>query len=351
MSVFAMPHHYHESPPVLRLTVWILVAWAWGCGIQHPECTLQDAQAGGKLSCPVPGHVDRAFDLHIPGNWDGQTPLPVIFAFHGGGGNRKAAAKVTCPDGNRSHPACLVPVAKAAGFAVVLPDGTGSRPLRNIRTWNAGGGRNGWNCTSGGACNSGVDDMKYLDDLLSAVGRVIPVDPARVHATGLSNGAAISHRWACERPEILASIVPVGGANQFEAAGGTCTHPVAVLQIHGTADPCWTYEASTKTCINTESGIKDGVPETMERWRTRNGCDGDPEVEELPDTRPDDGMSATMITYTGCTATVQLLRINGGGHTWPGGHAYLGTSRVGPVYRDIEGNPLIVEFFRAHPKP
>ncbi len=324
------------------------------CGFQFEPCGPGDAAPGKHLECPVPGHTDRAFDLHVPAGWDGVAPLPVIYAFHGGGGNRAAAARVTCPDGDRSNPACLVPMATAAGFAVVLPDGTGSRPMRNLRTWNAGGGRGGWNCTSGPACRAGVDELKYLDDLHAAVGRVIPLDPARVHATGISNGGALSHRWACERPDVLASIAPVGGANQFEAAGGTClaTGPaVAVLHVHGTADPCWRYEASTDSCIEGEGvGVKAGVDETMEAWRQRNGCDPDPAAAALPDGVPDDGITATLLAWPGCAADVSLVRIDGGGHTWPGGYAYLGEDRIGPVCRDFDGNGFIVDFFRAHPK-
>jgi polyhydroxybutyrate depolymerase len=322
-----------------------------GCGFQLDECTAGDARPGVHLTCPVPGHTDRAFDLHLPPAWDGVTPLPVIFAFHGGGGNRLSAARVTCPDGDTKNPSCLVPVATAAGFAVALPDGTGSRPLRNIRTWNAGGGFDGWNCTSGGACHSGVDDMHYLDDLLSKVRRIIPVDDARIHATGISNGGAISHRWACQRPETLASIAPVGGANQFEAVGGTCGGPVAVLQIHGTADPCWTYEASENSCIGGENdGVKAGVAETVEAWRVRNGCAPAPADTPFSDLNPDDGSTATLLSYSGCEADVLLLRIDGGGHTWPNGYAYLGTDRIGRVNRDFDGNTFIVEFFFAHPK-
>jgi len=291
-------------PPLYALLV-LSAAIVGGCGFQLDTCGSPDAVPGAHLTCPMPGHVDRAFDLHLPPTWDGTSPLPVIFAFHGDTGN----------------PSCLVPVANAAGFAVVLPDGTGSRPLRNIRTWNAGGGFDGWNCTSGGACRSGIDDMEYLDDLLAQVRRIIPVDDTRIHATGISNGGAISHRWACERPEILASIAPVGGANQFEAVGGTCGGPVALLQIHGTADPCWTYETSERSCLGGENdGIKIGVAETMEAWRLRNGCQTDPVETPFPDTDPGDGSTATLQSWTGCAVDVRLLRIDGGGHTWPNGY-------------------------------
>ena len=43
---------------------------------------------------------------------------------------------------DRDDPRCLGNVAVARGYAIVYPNGLGSRPLRGVRTWNAGGNRN-----------------------------------------------------------------------------------------------------------------------------------------------------------------------------------------------------------------
>jgi polyhydroxybutyrate depolymerase len=271
----------------------------------------------------------------------------LIYAFHGGGGNRRAAASVTCPGGDRDHPDCLTAKATAAGYALVMPDGTGTRPIRNVRTWNAGGGTGDLQCVSGAACKSGVDDMAYLDDVHAELARIIPIDPARVYATGLSNGAAISHRLACERPERMAAIAPVGGNNQFAAGGGDCPGGVALLQIHGTADPCWKFEDSTEACGQRDSKRKIGVDTSMEGWRLRNRCDPTT-AEAAIDDIADDGTASTRITYENCEADVELIRIENGGHTWPQGDAYLGEDLIGLVAQDFDGDDAILEFFDAH---
>jgi polyhydroxybutyrate depolymerase len=70
------------------------------------------------------------------------------------------------------------------------------------------------------------------------------IDTGRVYFTGLSNGGAMSHRIACELSDRVTAIAAVGGANQFSTAAPCDPQlPVAVMQIHGTEDPCWTYEA------------------------------------------------------------------------------------------------------------
>jgi predicted esterase len=141
---------------------------------------------------------------------------------------------------------------------VVLPDGTGLRPLRNVRSWNAGGGTDGWQCVSRGACQQGVDDGAFFDQLLVELARVVPVDARRVFLTGLSNGGAISHRLACERPSVVAAIATVGGTNQYTAAGGRCAARVPVLAIHGSDDPCWGYETGTAACAFLEAAETKG---------------------------------------------------------------------------------------------
>lgn len=310
-------------------------------------CAGRLVRGGEELACPVPSWLDRSFALEVPPGWDGQSPLPVIFAFHGGGGNKRAARTTTCPEGKIDDPECLPRRAAAAGMAVVRPDGTGTRPANDIRTWNAGGGSDGWNCTSGGACKANVDDLGYFDALLAEVSATIPVDRRRIYLTGLSNGAAISHRIACERPELIAAIAAVGGGNQRARAGAVCLGAVPVLQIHGTEDPCWTYEESGASCIGSDTGIKVGVAETLEVWRTLNGCGEAPTEELLPDRDPNDGTRVTHLRWSGCRAALEHVRIDGGGHTWPNGHGYFGVDRVGRVSRDV-GSEVIIEFFRAH---
>lgn len=333
---------------VLRSFVLVLALAA--CSRAEGRGAGQVAAPGATIEREVPGFPDRGFDLELPASWDGRSPLPLIVAFHGGGGHRASAETVSCPDGKRDDPRCLGAVARAAGFAVAYPDGTGARLFKRLRTWNAGGGVGGWNCASGPACADNVDDMAYFDALLGEIGRVVPIDPKRIHLTGLSNGGAIAHRLACERSARVASIVAVGGSNQLAAAGGACAGGVPVLEIHGTEDPCWTFEESDRACLARDGGKKVGTMASMEGWRVRNGCDAAHDDEPMPDRDPNDGTTATRLRWRNCKAAVELIRIDGGGHTWPSGQPYLSERRVGRVSRDF-GSEVIVDFFRAHPRP
>lgn len=331
----------------LVATLSLTLSLGEGCVPVFERCGR--ASPGASLECPLEAAFDRGFSVRVPASWDGVRPLPVVIAFHGGGGNRQSAERVTCPDGEAGGSQCLAATANRAGYVVVLPDGTGSRPTRNVRTWNAGGGAQGWDCTSGGACAAKVDDVRFFEVLLAEVERVVPVDRKRIFLTGLSNGAAMSHRLACERPNLVAAIAAFGGTNQY-ATGARCDASIPVLQIHGSEDPCWTYVTSSNACATLEPGKKLGVAESNEGWRVRNGCSESFVDAALPDVA-NDGTRVTRRTWSGCTAALEHLRVEGGGHTWPGGYQYLDEDTVGRVSRDVDGNSEILRFFDAHPKP
>lgn len=322
------------------------------CVDQLEPCAGARVAPGKRFTCPTPGWTDRGFDLFVPKTWDGYSPLPLIIDLHGGGGNRGAARRGACPGADTASPGCLDAVAGARGVAVVYPDGTSTPVVKGTRTWNAGGGTGDFHCVSGVACAGHVDDLDYVDDLVREIGLVIPVDPRRIYATGLSNGGAMSHRLACERSERFAAIAALGGANQHGQSGGACVGGTAILQIHGTADPCWRYEQSAQKCGPLpDEGVHVGVAESMEGWRLRNGCGPTPTSAALPDTDPQDGTTSTHLVWPGCGAATELIRIDGGGHTWPGGDPLLGEELVGKTARDFPANERIVEFFLAHAKP
>jgi polyhydroxybutyrate depolymerase len=321
------------------LLVLLAVACAARCGDQPPV----DA---GDHTCAVPGFAGRDYTLHLPPSWRAGTPLPVVLALHGGGGKKEGMGRITCAGGDTSDPSCLDAVADREGFAVVYPDGTAGLLGR---TWNAGGGTDGWRCVSGAACKDGVDDLAYFDALLDDLEAAVAVDTARIYATGLSNGAAMTHRLACERADRFAAIAPVSGANQF-AAAGSCTpsRPVPVLHVHGTDDPCWSYAGGAGACLQKDGGVYVSVDASMAGWADRDGCDGGTTEEALPDLA-DDGTNVTRVSWGGCAADVQLLRVDGGGHAWPGGYQYAKVDTVGVVSEDVVASDLIWAFFAAHP--
>ena len=320
------------------------------CATARPSaCSPADAKPGAALTCEVPGFDHRPYDVHLPANYAPARPVPVVLAIHGGGGNSRGAARTTCPGGDIENPGCLDAIAGREGIAVVYPNGTASRLLPNVRTWNAGGGAGGWQCVSGRACKDGVDDIAYFRALLDNLSRWVALDPRRVYATGLSNGGAMSHRLACQMADRIAAIAALGGENQY-ATTASCApgRPVPVLDIHGTKDPCWPYAGGKAACLQRDDTAKISVDQSMRIWAAINGCQSAQAPELIAS---EAGVRTERIRWTGCRAETDLIRTVGGGHVWPGGWAYFREGIIGPMVRGWSANRVILDFFLRHPMP
>jgi len=265
---------------------------------------------------------ERSYLVHVPPTYDPTQPTAVVLVFHGGGGNAENARAMTGFDA----------VADAEGVIVVYPNGTGRRPDR-LLTWN--GGR----CCAY-AMEQNVDDVGFVKALLADLGTVANVDTQRIYATGMSNGAIMAYRLACELSDVIAAIGPVAATQNIDAC--TPSRPVPVLHIHGDADGHAPYAGG----IGAESLV--GVPfesveTTIDFWVQHNGCALAPQVTQSGNIRH--------TVYSGCKqdATVELYTVIGGGHAWPGGQPGW---RGGDVpTTELNASRVMWEFFAAHPKP
>ena len=74
-----------------------------------------------------------------------------------------------------------------------------------------------------------------------------------------------------------------------------------------------------------------------------------PEIQ-LPDLDPTDGTRVFVERREDCTdgASVELYRVEGGGHTWPGGRPYAPQRIVGRTSHDIDASQVAFAFFASH---
>lgn len=291
----------------------------------------------------------RPYDIHIPSGYDASRPTAVVLALHGGGASGENAAKLTCPGGDLNSPKCLNKLSDKEGFVVVYPNGASRSLFPNIRTWNAGGGDEGYLCISEYACENKIDDIKYFKDLFSELSKTINIDRTRMYSVGISNGAAMSHRLACELSDWVVGVASIGGGNQFSTV--TACNPsksVSVLEIHGTKDPAWPY--------NGGPGLKEGgnfvsFSETISGWVSRNGCSTTSINENIANTQ-NDGTQSAKESYVNCSrgGNIVAITVTGGGHTWPQGNQYALERSIGKTSQDFNANEIIWQFFKEHPR-
>jgi len=271
--------------------------------------------------------VTRTYFLHVPAVLS-RDSIPLVLVFHGGGGNGPGTERLTK----------FSALADREGFLVAYPEGLG-------RNWN-----DGREFTSSRAHRDHVDDVGFVSALLDAIERTHPVDPRRIFATGISNGGIFSHYLAARMSGRIAAIAPVvGGIADPPEPWFQPAHPVSVLILQGTKDPLVPYRGGPIAfgrgkIIDTEAAAR--------RWAGQNGAAPEPVGEPLPAANGTDRCGGVRLSYSGGRdgSEVVLVRLDGGGHTWPGGAQYLPEMLVGRVCRDFDATAMIWAFFKAHPK-
>jgi polyhydroxybutyrate depolymerase len=282
----------------------------------------RQAQALDQRHLQVNG-VDRTYLIHLPPA--AVSPAPLLLVLHGGGSTAQATERNAGFDG----------VADANGFIAVYPSGIDLG-------WADGRGMDPPD-------QAGVDDVAFIGSVLDDVSSQYAVDPERVYVTGISNGAFMAQRLACDLSDRIVAIAPVAGTL---STGVSCQpdRPVSVLEMHGTADPLVPYLGGTMTGRGGQSTIV-SVADEVSAWAGRDGCPEPPQTSSPPPL-VNDGTRLETTTYDGCQdgTAVWLYTLVGGGHTWPNGAQYLPVRLIGPVSHQVDAPTAIWSFFASHPR-
>lgn len=270
------------------------------------------------------GGQTRAYLVHVPRSYQPTRPMPLLMAFHGGGGNMRFQAD----DENYG----LISKSESAGFIAVFPNGYSRFPRGSLATWNAG-------TCCGTARDKGIDDVGFVRALLAQVQRQLNVDVGRIFATGMSNGGMLTQRLACEMADVFKAIAPVAGTDNTL----TCapSQPISVIEFHARDDDHVLFNGGAGAAAFRDTAKVasfTSVPETMRRWRERNSCQPTPtRVLERP--------GAHCERYAGCRdgAAVELCVTDTGGHSWPGADRVR--KGKASASQAISANDLMWDFF------
>jgi len=257
----------------------------------------------------------RDYLIHVPARHDRSKPAPLVISMHGGG--LWGAAQKEISQWNA--------VADREGFIVVYPSGA-----RN-------NGPGAWQTATG---SGGTEDVTFISSLIDELSAEYNIDPARIYADGLSNGAGMAFVLSCTLSHRIAAVGMVAAAHLLPWSWCTDTRPVPMIAFHGTADPVVPYTGG-KTWVAARAFPH--VPMWTANWARRNRCAPEPVDSPV-------AANVTRRAYEGCAnnASVELYTIRGGGHDWPGGGP-LPAWLCGPVSRGIDATSEMWAFFREHP--
>ncbi len=294
--------------------------------LRHARAFEKMVRAARPVPAPPQGEAAQAgnsidagrgpITVHVPASYDGSTPTPVVILLHGFTSDGPTVE-------NWMQFANLVDEYE---FLYLYPTGS-SGPFGPF-----------WNATD--ACcdlfNSGINDARYLRDVIAEMQNNYNVDPDSIHFAGHSNGGFMSYRMACDYADVVASIASLAGATWLDTAQCTPVEPVHTLQIHGTADGVIAYAGG---CLG--GGCFPGAVQTTETWANYDGCS----LVGQPDPTPIDidgvipGNETNIVRYdTACL---------------PGGSAELWTIAGGAHSPNLSAdyNNLVIEWLLGHPKP
>lgn len=208
--------------------------------------------------------------------------IPVIFNFHGHGGNMRRMAQ---KDFQKYWPEALI----------VCPQG-----LNTPGKTDPEGKKPGWQKFEGDQSDR---DLHFVDAMLKTLREKYSIDEKRLYVTGHSNGGGFTYLLWATRPQVFAAYAP-SAAGMRKRDNLT---PAPIMHIAGTADTVVPFENQQRT---------------MEAIRKNNHCDNAGIRLGPRSTRYPSKTGADVVTY-----------IHPGTHKYP-----------------EEVNPLIVRFFKEHPK-
>ncbi|MEN9826521.1 MAG: hypothetical protein RI953_2266 [Pseudomonadota bacterium] len=268
-------------------------------------------------------HKTRDYLLYTPTKYNSTTELPLVIGFHGGRTSNVIFARTTL----------FHRLADEQGFLVAYPNGIEGN-------WNDGRG----------TANPDVDDVGFVTSLIENIKAVRNVDARRVYVTGISNGGFMVQRLACESTHLIAAFSSVAGS-MGTALKPKCdpSRPAAMMLIHSPEDKFVPWAGGEMK--RGAGGNILSVPELVEFWKQKNSCTAFKE-EVVPDNGRQDGTRVFVNRHDRCKDSSEVLfyKVEGGGHTWPGGEAQPAWL-VGPTSTKINATKEIWSFFKAHSLP
>lgn len=276
------------------------------------------------------GGYDRTALVVVPKGYKPGVKPPLVLVFHGAGGD---GVHVLDNDGWAAK-------ADKEGFVAVAPTGLPALPKlaanfkTNPRLWNSGQ-------LPARSPRAAIDDVAYVAVLLDEVRKRVPCDPARVFATGHSNGGGMTFRLGAELSERFAAIAPVAG--MVAVSDPKPKKPLPTLFIIGTKDLLLPMEGGE---VKLPWGTRTNKPvaDYLTVWAKALGCETEPKAVSEKD-----GLKRVEYPSKSGGPTLSVITIDGQGHTWPGGKVTLPESTTGPNTKKLNATDAIWEFFQTVP--
>ena len=264
--------------------------------------------------------LGREYTIYVPSSYDGLTPVPLIFSFHGGGDT--ASGHIAINDFSE--------LAESENFIAVYPQAA----------IDPQDGSNAWIHKA----PTSHDDIFFIEAIIDTLNNEFLINNDRIYACGYSEGGIFSYELACRLNSRFAAISSVSGSMLVDSFRdsyynlGPCSpiHPTAVLLIAGTAD------FNPHSMYNGLQPYYMSVEEITNYWANYNNCEVDPILTNLPNLEPSDGSTVERYSWStieGCTY-VEELKVIGGEHDWPGTFGNMDINETNEIWSFVSNFSL-----------
>jgi len=269
----------------------------------------------GRLAIEVEGQKRTA--IFVEPERLKRTPRTVIIVLHGAtnGSGRRIQTNLGLDD-----------LLRGTGAVAVYPDALDG----------------GWNVTG----EAGPDDPAFVRALAAKLVADGVADRRKIFLMGVSTGGMLALRIGCQSADYLAGVGALIAGLPAKLVAGCKPPPLAFLLLNGTANPLVPYQGGLVKL----QGFKDDIASaeaTLAPFAAANDCSAQRMTREFPDRDPADGSRVVMERLNGCKRLVEMVRVEGGGHTLPGRPARSDRGQiVGALNKDVNVSRLIAEFVR-----
>ncbi|KAH7055912.1 hypothetical protein B0J12DRAFT_436338 [Macrophomina phaseolina] len=265
--------------------------------------------------------VKRHYRIHPPENYDASNPVPLILSYHGRGKDMKFQEELSQFSNKSNNPDAIA----------VYPQGVPTS-----------GGTHQW--LGDISANVSVNnDIVFTTALINNLTSSYCIDPARVYASGKSNGAGFVTLLACDPTASLqiAAFAPVSPAIYKGVLGASAGElpacnpgraPTPILEFHGFEDGQIGYNGTSAR------GETANIPEYMNDWAARDGFDPD---KNKTTALCADAAFAVAWRHSWGDGVVQHYNASNLGHTWPDSYPNADDGRQ----TCYDATPLIMDFF------
>ncbi|HEY9679919.1 MAG TPA: alpha/beta hydrolase-fold protein [Drouetiella sp.] len=252
---------------------------------------------------------NREFELHLPRDYDGKSPLPVVYMFHGLTENMDMMREYSQ----------MNKLADEKGFAVAYMQADKQPFPNSLEVYSEAS----WNLDHGTLTpkDPSYNDLDYIKQVKNIVENEANIDQKREYLAGFSEGGQAASYIAQQMPHTFAGIASVHGTLIDSDPRPSKADATPFLSILGNNDHILPEDGGAGLLLSTVNKAWSSKPlEQAKAWAAADGATHSVEVD-TPE-------SQTTFFTDGTQPVEQIVRLKhespdgtrGGSHAWDGGN-------------------------------